>query len=141
MAVRLLPYLTFPGNGAEIMAYYKDIFGGSLNVMKYGDVPMDLPFTPPAGALAHAHLDSDGVQITGGDAMDGEHGELLESSTYSFLLDIDSIDEARELIERFTSTEGQVAMPFEKAPWGDHYGQVKDRYGVLWAFSVASSNT
>lgn len=27
-------------------------------------------------------------------------------------------------------------MPFEKAPWGGHYGQVKDKFGVLWAFSV-----
>jgi len=26
-------------------------------------------------------------------------------------------------------------MPFEKAPWGDWYGQVFDRFGVMWAFS------
>jgi PhnB protein len=141
MAVRLLPYLAFPGNGAEVMAYYKDIFGGSLNVMKYGDMPMDLPFTPPTGALAHAHLDCGGVQITGGDAMGNEHGESLESASYSFLLDIDSVDEATALIEKFTSTGGQVAMSFDNAPWGGHYGQIKDKYGVLWAFSVTPSNT
>jgi PhnB protein len=126
--------------GAEVMAYYKYIFGGSLNAMKYGDIPMDLPFNPPTGALAHAHLDSDRVQISGGDAMGDEPDESLESSTYSFLLDIDSIEEAAALIQKFTSTGGQVAMPFDKAPWGDHYGQVKDKYGVLWAFSVASAN-
>ncbi|MCC5673203.1 hypothetical protein [Kocuria rhizophila] len=27
-------------------------------------------------------------------------------------------------------------MPFEKAPWGDWYGQVFDRYGVMWSFSA-----
>lgn len=148
MAVRLLPYLAFPGNGAEVMAYYKDVFGGSLNVMKYGDIPMDLPFTPPTGAVAHAHLDSSGVQITGGDAISDEPDAMtkqtqgsLASGTYSFLLDVDTVDEATAMIEKFTATGGQIEMPFEKAPWGDYYGQVKDKYGVLWAFSVASANT
>lgn len=140
MAVRLLPYLAFPGNGAEVMAYYNDIFGGSLNVTKYGDFPMDLPFTPPTGAIAHAHLNSDTVQITGGDAMCSEHGGSLVSDTYSFLLEIDSVDEATALIENLTATGAQVAMPFDAAPWGGHYGQVKDKYGVLWAFSVAAVN-
>ncbi len=141
MAVRLLPHLAFPGNGAEVMAYYRDIFGGSLRVVKYGDFPMDLPFTPPAGAVAHAHLDSGAVQITGGDAMCGERDESLESATYSFLLDIDSIEEATALIEKFTSTGGRVAMPFDNAPWGGHYGQVIDKYGLRWAFSVIPANT
>lgn len=140
MAVRLLPYLAFPGNGAEVMAYYQDIFGGSLNVMKYGDIPMDMPVTPPTGALAHAHLDSTGVQITGGDSLCDKHSGSLDSDTYSFLLDIDSTEEATALIEKFTGTGGQVAMPFDRAPWGGHYGQVKDKYGVLWAFSVMPSN-
>jgi PhnB protein len=30
-------------------------------------------------------------------------------------------------------------MPFEKAPWGDWYGQVFDRFGVMWAVSVEES--
>lgn len=147
MTVQLLPYLAFPGNGAEVMAYYNEIFGGSLNVVKYGDIPMDLPFTPPTGALAHAHLDSSGVQITGGDTVGDEADPVpsqqsgsLESGTYSFLLDVDSVNEAAALIEKFTASGGQVEMPFEKAPWGDYYGQVKDKYGTLWAFSVAAAN-
>lgn len=139
MPVKLLPYLAFPGNGDEVMAYYHTIFGGALNVMRYGDIPMDLPFTPPAGAIAHAQLDSAGVQITGGDSLCDQHSGSMESSAYSFLLEVDSIDEATTLIEKFATTGGQVAMPFDKAPWGDHYGQVKDKYGVLWAFNVAAN--
>lgn len=138
MSTRLLPYLAFPGNGTEAMAYYRDVFGGSLNATTYGDLPMEMPFTPPPGALAHGHLDAGAVQLTGGDAM-GETPASLESGVYSFLLEADSIDEARGLIETFTSTGGTVEMPFEPAPWGGHYGQVKDRYGVLWAFSVDDS--
>lgn len=32
-------------------------------------------------------------------------------------------------------------MPFDKAPCGDYYGQVKDKYGTLWAFSVVAANS
>jgi PhnB protein len=29
-------------------------------------------------------------------------------------------------------------MPFEKAPWGDYYGQLTDRFGVSWMFDVGT---
>lgn len=35
-----------------------------------------------------------------------------------------------------TSSEAEISMPFELAPWGDHYGQVTDRFGVMWAVVV-----
>ena len=50
-----------------------------------------------------------------------------------------SAAEAEELIGRFTAAGGEVSMPFEKAPWGDHYGQVTDRFGVLWAFNATEA--
>lgn len=30
---------------------------------------------------------------------------------------------------------GELNQPFEEAPWGGWYGQVFDRFGVMWAFS------
>ena len=35
---------------------------------------------------------------------------------------------------------GTVDVPFEKAPWGDHFGQVTDRYGVTWMFNSAGGD-
>lgn len=31
---------------------------------------------------------------------------------------------------------GTVQMPFEPAPWGGHYGQVFDKFGIMWSFDV-----
>ncbi len=31
-------------------------------------------------------------------------------------------------------------MPFALAPWGDHYGQVKDCFGVMFAFVVMGTH-
>ena len=35
------------------------------------------------------------------------------------------------------SEGGLVAMPLAKAPWGDFFGMVVDRFGVQWLVNVA----
>lgn len=40
MAIRFFSYISFPGNAAEAMAYYAEMFGGTAEIMKYGDNPM-----------------------------------------------------------------------------------------------------
>lgn len=135
MSIRFFSYISFPGNAAEAMSYYAEIFGGTAQIMKYGDNPMEgMPFTPPADAVAHAQLEGP-VPLAGGDSM-AENPDPLDIHNYSFLLFFDSVDEAQGTIEKFTSTGGKVEMPFERAPWGDHYGQIVDKFGVLWALNV-----
>jgi len=34
----LNPYLTFDGNAREALEFYKDVFGGELNIMTFGDM-------------------------------------------------------------------------------------------------------
>ncbi|MGO3315454.1 MAG: VOC family protein, partial [Brachybacterium tyrofermentans] len=69
----------------------------------------------------------------------GEPGQELPplaSEVYSFLVGLDEVEQAHTLIETVTAAGGRVAMPFTLAPWGDHYGQVVDRYGVMFALVV-----
>jgi PhnB protein len=35
------------------------------------------------------------------------------------------------------SAGGTVLMPLEKAPWGDKFGMVTDKYGIQWMVNVA----
>lgn len=140
MSIRLLPYINFPGNGAEVLTHYHEILGGTLDIERYGDTPGDFPFTPPPDALAHGRLVAGAITITGGDDLGEPNGRNLEDDIHSFLLESDDITEATELIGRFLDAGATEAMAFEPAPWGDHYGQVKDRYGVLWAFVVPASD-
>lgn len=133
----LSTYIAFPGNAAEAFPYYADVFGGSLNMMKYGDMPPmeGMPFEPDPAHVAHATLDLPGGTITGGDAMPGEDFPI-RGSAYSLLYQLDDVGRAKELIARLAEDGGSVAMPFEEAPWGDHYGQAFDKFGVMWAFDV-----
>ncbi|MCS6711912.1 VOC family protein [Brachybacterium sp. EF45031] len=138
---RISSYISFPGNAAEVLTYYRDVFGGTLDMLTYGQANMgDMgEFQPPAEAVAHALLDGGMLRLTGGDDVLGG-GASLESGTYSFLIEPETTAVAQDLIDRLTTDGGEVTMPFEKAPWGDHYGQVKDRYGVLWQVNVTEGS-
>ncbi|RSZ65149.1 VOC family protein [Corynebacterium hylobatis] len=139
MTMQFSPNISFPGNATEALRFYHEVFGGELDIMTYDDMPdMNFPFEPPAGTVAHATLNSGTVYIAGGDAM-GPDSPGLASEAYSFLLQFDNVVEARDYIVRLTAGGGEVTMAFEKAPWGDYYGQVTDQFGVVWMLNAADN--
>ncbi|WP_370239935.1 VOC family protein [Brachybacterium sp. EE-P12] len=79
------------------------------------------------------------MTVSGGDAIAGPGEELppLGSEVYSFLVGLDEVEAARSLIARIAEAGGKATMPFGLAPWGDHYGEVRDRFGVKFALVVA----
>jgi len=136
MAMQFSVNLSFPGNAAAAFRHYQQIFGGDLELLTYGDMRMDdLPFDPPADAVAHATLTVGTLSIAGGDATE-QDAPGLGSDVYSLLLQFDSVAEAEGVVEKFLAGGAEAVMPFEPAPWGDHYGQVRDRFGVLWMFNA-----
>ena len=36
-------------------------------------------------------------------------------------------------------TAAHVDVPLEKAPWGDEFGQVKDKFGVNWLVNISGA--
>ncbi|WP_068398466.1 VOC family protein [Kribbia dieselivorans] len=127
-------YIAFPGNAKEAFEHYKDVLGGELHLMTYGTTQMEgMPFTPPADAVAHAELHTPGGIIAGADAMEEVP---VKDTAYSMLLTVDTVEEGRALIEKFLAGGGSMNLPFELAPWGQYYGQVFDRFGVMWSLSV-----
>ena len=36
-------------------------------------------------------------------------------------------------------TAAHIDVPLEKAPWGDEFGQVKDKFGVNWLVNIAGA--
>lgn len=136
MANSLATYIALPGNAIEAFAHWHEVLGGELSVLTYADTPMpDLPFEPDPNAAAHITLDLPGGHLAGADAMPGEDYPI-RGSAYSLLYTLDTVEEAESIIERFVAAGGSINMAFEPAPWGDHYGQVFDKFGVMWALSV-----
>ena len=140
MSLKSYTYISFPGTAKEAFEYYHSIFGGDLELLTYGRFPEEMadqfPFELEPDAVANATLDSDVISIAGGDAMyDGASG--LDNTPYSLLLICDNEEEARGHWDKLTSTGGEVVLPLEVAPWGELYGQVRDRFGVTWAINVS----
>lgn len=73
--------------------------------------------------------------MCGGDDLQ-ENPKPFARGNLSFLLELDSTDEAERLIAALTADGGTVTMPFAQAPWDDHYGQADDKFGMAWQFSV-----
>ncbi|MGC5627833.1 VOC family protein [Georgenia sp. Z1344] len=137
MLSTIATYIAFQGQTREAFEHYRDLFGGELEIVTYGDMPMP-GVDMPADAVAHAMLATPAGVLAGSDAVDdGEYP--LRGSAYSFLLTFDSVEEAQRVGVAMLEAGGSVQMPFEEAPWGDHYGQMFDRYGVMWAFNVAGT--
>ncbi len=137
MAQKLATYIALPGTTGEAMEHWHAVFGGELQILRYGDMPPmpDMPIEPDPKAVAHAMLVLPAGIITGGDSMDPGTDYPVRGTAYSLMYETDTPDEAREFIQRFLDGGGEIGMPFEPAPWGGWYGQVFDRFGVMWAFS------
>lgn len=136
MAQSIATYIALPGTTAEAMHHWHEVFGGELTILKYGDMALEgMPFEPDPNAVAHATLVTAAGTIAGGDAMDDGTDYPVRGSAYSLLYTTDTPEQARGLIEKLVAGGGEIGMPFEKPPWGGWYGQVFDRYGVMWSFS------
>ncbi|MFC7400731.1 VOC family protein [Citricoccus sp. GCM10030269] len=140
MAPSIATYISLPGTTAEAFGHWQEVFGGELNLIRYGDMDLEgLPFEPDPQAVAHVTLSAPGGELAGGDVMDdGDYP--VKDTAYSLLYTVDSPEAARDLMGKLVNGGGSENMPFDKAPWGDWYGQVFDRFGVMWAFSVPAAS-
>jgi PhnB protein len=134
----LNPYLNFDGNAREAIEFYQGVFGGELNIMTFGDM----------GATEHEGqgLDVNGVmhgQLTTPEgftlmASDNPPGVTGQTPNGHLSLSGDESDLLHGYWDKLVDG-GTVDVPLEKAPWGDEFGQVKDKFGVNWLVNIAGS--
>lgn len=128
----LTPYLSFEGNCAEAMAFYKDCFGGELDIQKVGDSPMAAQMPDKKDWVMHAMLKADGIVIMASDLMQGVALNRGNSVTLTLWggtkADLETV---------FTKLQvgGTVTHALEEAFFGT-YGDLTDKFGVLWAFQA-----
>ncbi|SES47921.1 PhnB protein [Pedococcus cremeus] len=123
---RLTPYLSFPGTAREALTFYQEVFGGELVLNTFGEFGRD---DGPAEAIAHGMLRGP-VDLFASDAASGEPGVRLEGVLFALL----GTAEPATLEEWFAAlSDGGIDLdPLQARPWGDHDGQVTDRFGVRW---------
>lgn len=133
MASRLNPYLTLPGTARQAAEFYRDVFGGELSVMTFGDA--GAADAPHADQVMHAQLESpNGYVLMLSDVPPGD--EHSPGNDMAVSLSGDDADELRGFWDRLADG-GTVQVPLEPQMWGDVFGMCTDRFGVSWMVNIA----
>ena len=136
MTSKLNPYVNFRGRAREALEFWHSVFGGELNVMSFrdsGGMGLD---DAEQDLVMHGQIDTPSVTLMAADAP--AHMELANSSYMSISL---SGDDEAELTGWFNALAdgGTVTVPLAKAPWGDTFGMLVDRFGVQWLVNIAGA--
>lgn len=133
MSTQLNPYLSFRDDARQAMEFYQSVFGGQLSVSTFADLHAS---DDPADQdkVMHSSLESpNGLTLMASDTPSSM--EHAEQSNISISLSGEDESELRGYWDKL-SDGGQVAMPLEKAPWGDLFGMCTDKFGTAWLVNV-----
>ena len=136
MSSRLNPYISFQDSAKDAMEFYRDVFGGELNVSTFGEYGQSDPGV--ADRVMHAQLETDrGFTLMASDTAPGM--DRQEGTNISISLSGDDEAELRGYFEKL-SDGGQVGMPLEKQVWGDFFGDCTDKFGTKWLVNISGEN-
>lgn len=134
MTTNLNPYISFRDNAKEAMAFYQSVFGGELTQNTFAEFHAS---EDPAESdkIMHSALKTDnGMLLMAADtpnSMDYSPGNNISVSL--------SGDDEAELRGYWDGLAdgGTVTVPMEKAPWGDIFGMLTDKFGIAWLVNVS----
>lgn len=128
----LVTYLCFSGNAREAMEFYQSILGGELTFQTFGEAGMS---DDPAmkDKVIHSWLHTDSINLMASEAMPGQAYTVGDHASLCMV----SADEQKQTaLFNALAEEGTVKTPLEKQFWGDHFGQVVDKFGIPWMINV-----
>lgn len=133
MSTRLNPYLSFRDNARQAMEFYQTVFGGKLTLSTFEE--FHASEDPAEGdKIMHADLEAaNGVHFMAADTPNSM--EYQTGTNMSMSLSGEDEAELRGYFEKL-SAGGTIVMPLEKAPWGDTFGMLKDKFGVDWMVNI-----
>lgn len=134
MAV-LNPYLNFRGETREAMEFYASVFGGEATLSTFADFQMPGISEDEQDKIMHSQLLTPaGFTLMAADIPESMGTGPNANGTIS--ISGDEVEEIRGYFDKLAEG-GRVGMALEKAPWGDYFGQVTDRYGVDWMANIS----
>lgn len=136
MTVSLTPYLHFGTEARAALELYRSVFGGEIQVMTFADFGVS---SDPAEAdlVMHGFLrTSSGLELMVSDtpsSMTRPAGTSVSLSLSGF-----GSDEAtlRGYWDALREGAREIGAELAPAPWGASFGQLTDRFGVIWLVNI-----
>lgn len=138
MAVKLNAYINFEGKAQEALEFYRSVFGGEVHSDTFRSFASDeMPVQgQDLDKIMHGFLKGDdGIELMASDAMSG----MPTPTGGQIQLSVSGDDET--LLKGYwdkLSEGGQVTVPMDKAPWGDTFGMLVDKYGINWMIDISN---
>ncbi len=134
METQLNPYISFKDNTREAMQFYRTVFGGKLTMSTFKEFHASQDPSED-DKIMHSVLEADnGITFMASDTPDSM--EYRPGTNFSMSLSGDNEAELRGYFEKL-AVGGSISMPLEKAPWGDTFGMLTDRFGVPWLVNIS----
>ncbi|MFB9822366.1 VOC family protein, partial [Arthrobacter ramosus] len=127
MTTNLNPYISFRDNAKEAMSFYQSVFGGELTQSTFAEFhasedPVE------SDKIMHSALKTDnGLLLMAADTPNSM--EYSPGNNISVSLSGDDEAELRGYWDGLADG-GTVTVPMEKAPWGDIFGMLTDKFGI-----------
>ena len=135
MATKINTYISFNGNAREAAEFYKGVFGGELFMDTMGKYASSMPVDDAdKDKIMHFFLKgANGVELMGADTPKGMPYD--GGSRLTIALNGDDETALRGYWEKLIEG-GNITMPLAKAPWGDTFGMLTDKFGVHWMVDI-----
>ena len=139
MQLNLIPYLSFQGDCEEAFNMYKNIFGGTIEIVQRYDNPAMKAPAEWKEKVLHAHFKGPGFTFFGADMMHGSDKNSYKSNI-ALSLDIKDPEEGKKIFDQLANG-GSIGVPYEKQFWGDWHGNLTDRFGIRWMMNSSQSGS
>jgi len=136
-------YFNFPGNTEEIFNFYRSVFGGELNIVRFKEMPMPGVRIPEGDENKILHISLQVGKddfLMASDSLDSLGQKVTMGNNVYVSVTLESKQEADRVFKAL-SAGGSVEMAMADQPWGDYYGSFKDKYGILWMLSYTYPKT
>ncbi len=133
----LNPYLNFRDTARQAMEFYKSVFGGELTTNTFAEFGQAEAHPGAENLIMHSQLETpSGFTLMAADTppdMDYTAGGNISVSL--------SGDDEAALTGYWNklSDGAQITMPLNKAPWGDSFGMLTDKFGISWLVNIAGA--
>lgn len=133
MKSALIPYLNFKNKTREAMEFYKTVFGGKIQLQTYKEFGMSGD-PDDDDKIMHSMIEAEnGLTFMAADFPDNL--EYKPGNNFSMSLSGPDETELRGYFDKL-AVGGKITMPLEKAPWGDIFGMLTDKFGVQWMVDI-----
>ncbi len=141
---RVSTYLNFPRSTEQAFTFYKSVFGGDFagGIHRFSEVPATPGQPPTAEAdknlVMHVALPILGGHVLmGTDAPESMGFKVAPGNNVYINLEPDTRADTDRLFAALAEG-GKVEMALQEMFWGDYFGSLTDKFGVMWMFNCAS---